>query len=44
MILLLILLATTATIVLPRTISRDGYGSRPAPPSHPDDLPVHRLR
>nr|MCW2727177.1 hypothetical protein [Aeromicrobium sp.] len=44
MILALVLLVTAIAVVLARTISSDGYGTRPIPPSHHDDLPTHRLR
>lgn len=44
MMILLVLLVTATTIVLPRTIFRDGYGSRPVPPSCHDDIAPHRLR
>lgn len=32
------------TVALVRTISSDGYGKRPIPPSRHDDFPPHRLR
>ncbi|NRQ50923.1 hypothetical protein [Aeromicrobium stalagmiti] len=39
LIFLLVLLVTATTIALVRTISSDGYGSRPAPRSHHHDAP-----
>jgi len=44
MMILLLVLVTATTIALVRTISSDGYGTRPTPRSHPDDLgSLHHL-
>jgi hypothetical protein len=44
MIILLLLLVLATTIALVRTISSDGYGHRPIPPSHPTYFATRRPR